>query len=207
MQAILNVFKTSRRFILISHSFGASVALELARRLEADGLTGRLLLIDGHPVMVKQMGVNAFEGRDITYTTTIDVIMENFLSLILPDMDLANIIETLSKHKSIETKIAAFEGFPPIRKFKGSWMREFISGLVNRLSMILNASDEAFERIRSPVTLVRPNECSSEKESDKSELVKRTKGPVNVTYVDGSHITMLENGNLLVFINNSYLAN
>lgn len=45
--------KGRRDFVIAAYSFGSVVAIELARKLEAEGLTGRLVLIDGSPALMK----------------------------------------------------------------------------------------------------------------------------------------------------------
>lgn len=42
-----------RGFALVGYSYGSLIALELARRLEKRGLSGRLVLIDGAPELMK----------------------------------------------------------------------------------------------------------------------------------------------------------
>lgn len=177
----------------------------MARRLEADGLNGRLLLIDGHPRLLQQMAVAAFEGRPITYETTLDVSMENYLSLILPGAEPTAIAAALGQQTTLDAKIAVFENFPKIKMYKANWLRDFITGLTNRLSITLNV-DDFHIRIQSPITLVRPKEYSAQLAHDQAELNKYTTGTVYVAHVDGTHITMLENGNLLAFINENYLV-
>lgn len=40
---------------MIGYSFGTLIAIELARRLEAEGFTGQLILIDGSPDYLKEI--------------------------------------------------------------------------------------------------------------------------------------------------------
>jgi len=51
--------KDKKEFLIVGHSFGSLIAIELARLLEAKNFRGRLILIDGAPdqlkFMVKQM--------------------------------------------------------------------------------------------------------------------------------------------------------
>lgn len=54
-QYILPTVEKQRSFVLVGYSFGSLLAIELARRLEKHGLTGRLVLIDGTPDLIKAM--------------------------------------------------------------------------------------------------------------------------------------------------------
>jgi len=51
--------KDKKEFLIVGHSFGSLIAIELAKLLEAENFAGRLILIDGAPdqlkFMVKQM--------------------------------------------------------------------------------------------------------------------------------------------------------
>lgn len=42
-------------FTLVGYSFGSLVTIELARQLEAKGFNGRLILIDGAPLLMKEI--------------------------------------------------------------------------------------------------------------------------------------------------------
>ena len=51
--------------MIAGYSFGSLVAIELARKLEAKGLTGRLVLIDGAPDLMKAIKDQQFSpGSD-----------------------------------------------------------------------------------------------------------------------------------------------
>jgi len=51
--------KNRKEFLIVGYSFGSLIAIELARLLEVENFTGRLILIDGAPdqlkFIVKQM--------------------------------------------------------------------------------------------------------------------------------------------------------
>lgn len=42
-------------FTIIGYSFGGVVAVQLAALLEEEGRIGRIILIDGHPAMIKEL--------------------------------------------------------------------------------------------------------------------------------------------------------
>ncbi|KAF7409549.1 hypothetical protein HZH68_003930 [Vespula germanica] len=52
---IMDKLKGRSEFMLVGHSFGSLVAIELARMLEAKGFIGRLILIDGAPQYLKKI--------------------------------------------------------------------------------------------------------------------------------------------------------
>lgn len=52
-QYILPKAEEQRGFALVGYSYGSLIALELVKRLEKRGLSGRLVLIDGAPKFLK----------------------------------------------------------------------------------------------------------------------------------------------------------
>lgn len=191
----------------MSHSFGANIALELSRRLESTGLRGRLLLIDGYPRLLKRMAIAAFNGRQITMQNTTDIVMENYMSLVLPDVDPATIANLIKGQTTLEAKISAFDSFAKMKMYSPKWIYEFILGLRNRFAMLVAAPDEFGNKIEASITLVRPSEASEVTAiDDRKQLKSYTNGITDVSFVEGSHISMLENGNLLKYINEIYLV-
>lgn len=54
-----NVFsKDKENFYLVGYSFGAMVAIEIAKLLEKTGLKGQIVLIDGAPTFLKKLVVD-----------------------------------------------------------------------------------------------------------------------------------------------------
>jgi len=45
--------KDQKQFLIVGYSFGSLIAIELARLLEANNFSGRLILIDGAPDQMK----------------------------------------------------------------------------------------------------------------------------------------------------------
>lgn len=206
-QEVQNKFKGKRSFTLVSHSFGANIALELSRRLELTGLRGRLLLIDGHPRLLKQMAIAAFNDREITTDNATDIVMENYMSLVLPDVDPTTIASLIKGHDTLEAKISAFDGFAKMKIYSSKSIYEFVLGIRNRLAMVVATPDEFGNKIEASITLVRPSEASEVTAmDDRKQLETYTSGITDVSFVEGSHISMLENGNLLKYINEIYLV-
>lgn len=184
------------------------MALELSRSLESTGLSGRVLLIDGHPMLLKQMAIVALDGREPTIENTTDLIMLQLFSLSCPEMPSNAILNILQKHRTMEEKLTAFITQTQKRLPRtNEQVLELITGMRNRLTMALNMPDNLGEKIASPITLVRPLEGSITDSDERTQLACYTKGQVDVKFVEGTHFTMLENGELLKFINDVYLAN
>ena len=50
---MLKNIKHGNTFSLVAYSYGCTVALEIARKLESKGMTGQMVFIDGSPDMLK----------------------------------------------------------------------------------------------------------------------------------------------------------
>lgn len=165
------------------------------------------MLIDGYPKLLKQMAIAAFNERQISIENTTDVVMENYMSLVLPDIDSATIADLIRGRDSLEAKISAFDGFAKMKMYSSKWIYEFILGLRNRFAMIVSTADEFGDKIESSITLVRPSDASDVTVTDdRAQLKAYTNGSIDVSFVEGSHISMLDNGNLLKYINETYLV-
>lgn len=84
------------------------------------------------------------------------------------------------------------------------YLKNFGYGLFNRLKMILyeNNKCEKDERIRSNITLIRPKvHLVSDIENDYG-LMQYTDGQVAVSFVEGNHLSMIDNSELYTIINN-----
>lgn len=78
-----NLPKTSG-FTFIAHSFGAVVALELVALLEAEGRTGRLIIIDGAPALLQklaQINLPGSEEEAVLETTALTALMQLYFPL------------------------------------------------------------------------------------------------------------------------------
>lgn len=53
VQHVLPKAEEQRGFAIVGYSYGSLIALELVRRLEKQGLNGRLVMIDGAPELLK----------------------------------------------------------------------------------------------------------------------------------------------------------
>jgi thioesterase domain-containing protein len=55
LQFIVNKMDGRNDFTLVGYSYGCVIALEIARRLEAKGMTGKLIFIDGSPDLMNSI--------------------------------------------------------------------------------------------------------------------------------------------------------
>lgn len=191
---------TSNKFSLIGYSFGTIVTLELARRLEARGMNGNILLIDGAPKMLKKLAVD-----QITLEYTEDslrfIILTGILKLVFPreKVDIFDLVKEYPTWKQQLDKV--YE----MAKEQAIYSREYLDKMSNvlyrRLLMALNHDTENVTPIKSSVILIRPTDLSTENIEEDYGMSKYTTGTVTLKYIEGNHMTILEHPKLIQIIN------
>lgn len=118
-QHLLARSKGHRDFHVVGYSFGSMVAVELVRRLEAKGLSGKLTLLDGSPAFMKILQTQHFTSNS----------KEELQSNILLSM-----MDMLSPEKSPE--VTTLENFSRV------WYWNRIISCVVLITMILTATKD-----------------------------------------------------------------
>lgn len=195
------VLKPAEYFYLVGYSFGSYVTLELARTLEELGMKGSVLLIDGSPTFLKKL---AFGQMTSNYT---DESMQIFLiasiiRLIFPDEQSDDLYQRISAIPTWELKIEKLVELSKEQNlYSEDYVRKMTYGLYNRVKITMEVNTEDVKPIKSPITLVRPTEVSVVDIDEDYELYKWTEGGVNLKFIEGNHITILDNPKLVQIIN------
>lgn len=197
------LIRDKKRFILIGQSFGGILAIKLAKLLEPNGLTAEVVSVDGSIALFKQsmqkfMPPHSSLDESIQHFIVMQLVFE-----ILPNMELTEIERVLKEKKTFEDRVDAFIDMMPKSKYSKAYLKNFGYGLLNRLRMILNEDDkcEADERIRSNITLIRPTVHLVPDIENNYNLDQYTDGQVSVRFVDGNHLSMMNNPELYSIIN------
>ncbi|CAO1315088.1 unnamed protein product [Diamesa serratosioi] len=191
---------TSKKFCLIGYSFGAFVTLELARRLEAQGMNGNILLIDGAPKMLKKLAVDQITLQYTEESLRL-IILTGILKLVFPreKVDIFNLI------KEYPTWNQQLDRIYELANEQAIYSREYLDKMSNvlyrRLLMALNFDTENIKPIKSSVILIRPTELSTENIEEDYGMSKYTTGIVTLKYIEGNHMTILEHPKLIEIIN------
>lgn len=187
---------------MIGHSFGGYIAIELAKLLERNGLTGEVINVDGS-VMVFKRGVkllmpNIGESDDnVEYFILMHVAFE-----ILPELQIDVILKVLSEHKTWEARSDAIISMVTQPEYSRGYLKNIALGALYRFKMIMNESDNCMgERIQSNITLIRPTIHLVPDIENDYNLKQYTDGRVLVSFVEGNHMTMLDNTQLYQIIN------
>lgn len=195
------MFKTSRTFKIIGHSFGSSVAIKMAEKLEAKGMEGKILFIDGTPTMTR------FVGRGLLDADSYQVLENNILLAVfgnyLPPERLSNIKAILSASDSYKEKVdKLFELFPGDKQHHRTYFATCISSLIKRTY--------AFKILKAPKTKIMAEtvlckaadgevpEGALPDDYGLSDFLETS--PKIVTF-EGTHVTILKNPDLAKCIN------
>lgn len=199
----MNLFNGKKRFYLIAHSFGGLVAIELAKLLERNGLTGEVIIADGSTSLFKRMLNSLMPNVDAT-TENVEKFLQMQLAFeILPELKFEEIQQVMLEEKTMETRADKFISLMKKSEYSNAYLKDFGYGLLNRVLMVLKESDEyTGDKIESNITLIRPTTNLVINIENDYQLNQYTKGKVTVGFIDGTHLTMLDNKQLYQIINN-----
>lgn len=200
----MELYKDKQKFVLIGHSFGAVLGIKLAKLLEQAGLTGEVICADGAVALFKQSMKTHIPQRESMDESIQHFILTQLVFEMLPDLGLDEIQKVLDEKKSFDDRADTFIEMVPKSEYSKTYLKNFGYGLSNRMKMILNENDECVgERIRSNITLIRPKTQFSLIPNIPNDyhLNKYTHGQVAVNFVEGNHLTMLDNTELYSMAN------
>nr|XP_050846953.1 fatty acid synthase-like [Vespula vulgaris] len=188
---ILDKLKGRSEFMLVGHSFGSLVAIELARMLEVKGFIGRLILIDGAPQYLKKL------IQENLRSSSQEELENNILYDIINAYESGKDVELeleLKKCNSWDEKLNAWLNvLSPERKelFSKVDRRNVIHSVYVRLRAIATYNPDPMPYLRAPITLFKPLFPPILNASYDYELQDITEGKVDVHVVEGNHTTML----------------
>lgn len=199
---IENVFKGTEHFYLVGYSFGAFITLELARLLEETGKRGKILLIDGAPKFLHKLALDQMSDNWTEETVQI-VLFAGILNTIYPD-ETTDVLPIISGCPSFEARMdKLLELTKDQNIYSESYLRMMTKALFNRIKITLLYDVNKITPLESPITLVRPTEVSVVDIEEDYGLAEYTKGTVSLKFLEGNHITMLENPKLTQIITES----
>lgn len=193
---VRDCFSKQKQFYIVGHSFGAIVAIQLAQLLERNGANGRVLLVDGSPDYLQRMSkamIKTTSKKESEEDATIMLIFFNGGS----GERTHKFIMQLQECKTWSQKMdLLYRHMPETLKsnYSSEYLYELIHAMSNRLKAVMKMNLEtAIVKLKSPVMLLRPKLASFNDIADDYELSKYAEQPVEVRYIDGDHLTMLDN--------------
>lgn len=196
------VFDKKEFFYLVGYSFGSFVTIELARHLEAAGMKGHILLIDGAPNFLKQLSAGHI-GSQASDESIQLMLVAAIVQNIFPDESPEDLLAALVKCPSWQDKVdyLVLYGKKAETIYSEPYLRNMMEALHNRLKIVFSYDTENIVKIQSAITLVRPTEVSVVDIDEDYELSRYTEGAITLKFVEGNHTSMLDHPKLPILIN------
>ncbi|TGZ54716.1 Fatty acid synthase [Temnothorax longispinosus] len=185
---VLKKIKDQREFLIVGYSFGSLIAIELARLLEAKDFSGRLILIDGAPDQIK-------------------VLINQYFQCASPEELQNTLALELNKCNTIDEKLKIFHAYFPndvnVLTIKNQKLIYFT--IYNHIIAIQDYDISSLPRLKSPITLLKPTFPIAHYTEEDYGLHKVTEGKVQIYYVEGNHITMMDKDKIISAINEEWI--
>lgn len=194
-------------FYLIGYSFGSLITLKLAKILEHKGFKGQILLIDGAPLFV-----NRLAAEQLSIESTDEFLQTILLSTIVPTVfpqDNGEFTKSVLLCTTWESRINKLIELSKNQKlYSDNYIREMSIALFNRIRIIISLDLNSFEQLNNtPISFVRPSQASVVDIDEDYGLSKYSTEKINVKYVEGNHMSILENSKLTDLINKLIKSN
>ncbi|XP_018572598.1 fatty acid synthase-like [Anoplophora glabripennis] len=188
----------SNEFILVAYSFGAIVALEVVSILESRGYHATIIIIDGSPLLQKQMLLNLEIETDRIFETAV---LCHLLSFYMT-------IEEVGKHKEKIFKCDTWDdrvdlGIEIIKHnttHEANYQRLVANRIYTRAKALMTYTP-SYTKLKSRVKLLKPSQAIVTGLPEDYGLSEYFETPIEVLTVNGNHVTILENEIVAATIN------
>nr|UEN71129.1 fatty acid synthase 1 [Glyphodes pyloalis] len=189
-------------FWILGYSFGSLLALSLASKLESEGNKGKVFLLDGAPdflYAILTMTIsfkNDFQLQNSLLCHTIDIVAPNN-NVSKP------LFEKLNEIESYDERIQyTIDSSPVQSKYSNKFIAAIAVNCFDRLKVVLDYDYKNFKKLKSPIILLRPKENPPQIAVEENYgLDKYTEKPVTVHFLEGNHITIIDNKDCANIIN------
>ncbi|XP_011685782.1 PREDICTED: fatty acid synthase-like [Wasmannia auropunctata] len=197
---ILPKLRDGKDFVIVGYSFGAIIAFELTKKLEAMNFKGRLVLIDGAPEQIRIIYKHFvdFDDADLqiaTLTNIMEIYTAGSSEKILMELKECN---TWEERYNIFAKqfLAVNTVLSPAN------LKMLCLTFYKHLSAIRQYDPSTLLPIKSPIILLKPtNTMHISKIEEDYGLQKITENVVKVHCIEGTHTTILKNKEVIAAIN------
>lgn len=211
IDTVYQSFKDQDKFLLVGHSFGTLITLKIAALLEKLGKTGHLILIDGSPAYLKRLAQGLVRTAQIDNNHIEDllvmVMFNHFCSSDVRERFVSKLALCGSWHSKIQL-ILEFVSTELKATYSKDYLANIIVAILNRLKVVISLNLENDEvgavmdtKLKSSITLIRPTQASFTDIVEDYGLHKFTEQPIIVHYIEGGHLSILENVDLAHTIN------
>ncbi|XP_031638918.1 fatty acid synthase-like, partial [Contarinia nasturtii] len=207
---VYQIFSNQAEYCIVGHSFGSLIALKVASMLEKLGKVGRVILIDGSPEYLFRLSEGLHRSTQ-TGNHENDLIMILFTHFCSSEF-LDDFIKKLQACDNLSLKIDLISTYMST-EFKTNYSKKYINditvAILNRLKIIMSMSENKDAmygimdvKLKSPITLIRPTQASFADIVEDYDLRKYSEQEITIKYIEGHHLSVLENIELTNILNN-----
>lgn len=194
LQELLALQPSGEPITLAGYSTGSIVALEMTYLLEAAGYQVKLILLDGSPYYLQALckALNIGETDDEIQNSVISSVH----NVLAPGPGGEELREQLKIIPDWDAKLVYAKSKVPedVTGHSEKHQMAIMVDLYNRVRNVIDYKVESTAKIQSHVTLVKPNEQTIGGLLDEDYFLSRIcEHPVDIAYVDGNHLSMLDN--------------
>ncbi|XP_017068410.2 fatty acid synthase [Drosophila eugracilis] len=195
------LLRQTEPFYIIGYSFGTFIALKVAEMLENCGFRGHIMLLDGAPHFLKRL-TNLHLGDHFSDNELYDLLFSSIVNQIFPEETKETTSEVFHKVKSLSEKKSIFMNYVEKQNvYSKEYSATMVDAMFRRVKMAASFDLNGIQKIKSPITLVRPSEVSLQDIDEDYCLSLLTSGKVTLKVIEGNHTTMLDNPSLSQIIN------
>ncbi|XP_050452236.1 fatty acid synthase-like [Cataglyphis hispanica] len=198
---VMEKMKDQKEFLIVGYSFGSLIAIELTRLLEAKNFIGRLILIDGAPDWTKFLNKKYFNHTSQQELEN-DILLL-FLKLYLDsdnEMIALDLKECSTWEEKLELITARFS--EKINTLSVENQKLLCTTVYDHIIAAQDYDISSLSRIKSSVILLKPTLTPFTFPEEDYGLHKITESAVQIHYIEGSHITMMDK--IASFINEAF---
>lgn len=127
------------------------------------------------------------------------------IDIVAPNTDISKaLVEKLTETESYEERVAlALKACQNVEhRYSDQFIASIAAASFDRLKVVLNFNIKSFKKLKSPIVLLRPKENPPFVVVEENYgLDKLTDGPVTVHFLEGNHVSILENKDCANIIN------
>ncbi|XP_055306391.1 fatty acid synthase-like [Sitodiplosis mosellana] len=205
-EEVSQCFANQKEYFIVGHSFGSLIALRIASMLEKMGKVGRLVLVDGSPEYLFRLAKGICQSGHVEGNIENDLFMILFSHFCDPE-SVEDFVKGLVACPNIPAKLeclAKFVSSEYKNKYSTEYLHDMIVAILNRLKLIVeeDVMDNILDtKLKASIILIRPTEVSFADINADYNLNKYSEHEVNVKYVEGHHLTVIENVELTNILN------
>ncbi|XP_063541437.1 fatty acid synthase-like isoform X1 [Cydia strobilella] len=190
-------------FTLLGYSFGCQLMLELAAKLEAEGhKNGLVFCVDGAPDFLQAILTTVICFKSDAQLQ--NALICHTIDIVAPNNEISTaLIEKLSQIENFEEKVQTAIKMSPVQsRYTPKFIGSVAAVTYDRVKVVLNYNSKDVKKIQAPIVLLRPKENLPNLVCDENYgLDKFTHSNVTVHYLEGTHVTIIENKDCANIIN------